>query len=211
MNKVEIFNGTEFYLGDDGYYRDKNYNYLHRCIWEYYNCSIPEGYEIHHIDLDKSNNDISNLRLLKASDHKKLHADLLTPEQRDWRRNNMNTVVHEAAKKWHQSEEGSAWHTKHIQEQHQNGSFKKELICTNCGKHFIGEKKGENTFCSNACKSAYRRKMGLDNIKKVCPICGNEFETSKYKKVETCSRSCANRMRAKKNQEWVDYLKKGLF
>lgn len=207
MIKVQRFNGRDFILQANGYYRDSDWNLLHRCVWEYYNCKIPEGYEIHHIDLNKSNNDISNLQLLTIAEHKKLHADLLTSEQRNWRRDNMNKVARPQAIKWHKSEVGSEWHSKHIQEQRERGAFKRELVCTYCGKSFIGEKKGENTFCSNACKSAYRRKMGLDNITKVCPICGKSFETSKYKNAETCSHSCANKLRARKNQEWVEYLR----
>lgn len=214
MSEIKFFNGVKFELANnDRYYRQVgNFKMtMHRYVWEFYNGKIPKGYEIHHKDFNRLNNDISNLQLVTASEHDILHENNLSEEQKNWRRNNMNTVVHEAAKKWHQSEEGSAWHTKHIQEQHQNGSFKKELICTNCGKSFIGEKKGENTFCSNACKSAYRRKMGLDNASAICPICGKEYMTNKFRPSKTCSRSCANRMRAKKNQEWVDYLKKGLF
>ena len=207
MSKVQVFNGKEFTLQADGYYRDSDWKLLHRCVWEYYNCTIPDGYEIHHIDLDKSNNDISNLRLLTVAEHRKLHADLLTSEQRDWKRNNINTVARPKAIEWHKSEAGSEWHTKHIQEQHEKGAFKKELVCTNCGKSFIGEKKGENTFCSNACKSAYRRKLGVDKAPAICPICGKEFMTNKFRPAITCSRSCANRMRAKKQREWIDYLR----
>ena len=35
---------------------------------------IPEGYVVHHIDHDKTNNDPENLLLLTSSDHMKLHA-----------------------------------------------------------------------------------------------------------------------------------------
>lgn len=34
---------------------------------------IPKGYVVHHIDLDKHNNDISNLALMTISGHAKLH------------------------------------------------------------------------------------------------------------------------------------------
>jgi hypothetical protein len=34
---------------------------------------MPEGYVIHHIDLDPTNNDIENLQLMTPSDHTKLH------------------------------------------------------------------------------------------------------------------------------------------
>lgn len=34
---------------------------------------LPEGFEIHHLDEDKVNNNIGNLIMLSASDHQKLH------------------------------------------------------------------------------------------------------------------------------------------
>lgn len=37
---------------------------------------IPEGYVVHHIDLDKLNNDLSNLVLMTNSEHIKLHRRL---------------------------------------------------------------------------------------------------------------------------------------
>lgn len=37
--------------------------YVHRIIWETFNGEIPEGMEIDHIDTNRSNNAISNLRL----------------------------------------------------------------------------------------------------------------------------------------------------
>ena len=38
--------------------------YFHRVIWFYFNGEIPQGYEINHIDEDKTNNSLSNLELL---------------------------------------------------------------------------------------------------------------------------------------------------
>lgn len=68
--------GKRYTPDDDGYYRcterDRNI-FLHRVIWEQYNGSIPNGYQIHHINGDKSDNRISNLECLGASEHKKLH------------------------------------------------------------------------------------------------------------------------------------------
>lgn len=46
---------------------------VHDLIWEKYNGPIPEGYQIHHIDGNKLNNNISNLQLLDQMTHKRLH------------------------------------------------------------------------------------------------------------------------------------------
>lgn len=40
---------------------------------ERYNITIPEGYDIHHIDLNHDNNDIVNLLLLPHDLHMRLH------------------------------------------------------------------------------------------------------------------------------------------
>ena len=40
---------------------------------KYYGIDIPNGYEIHHIDLDRNNNDINNLLLLPVKLHHEYH------------------------------------------------------------------------------------------------------------------------------------------
>lgn len=48
--------------------KDKKYS-IHRLVWETFNEPIPEGYYIDHIDGDRSNNNLSNLRLTTQSDN----------------------------------------------------------------------------------------------------------------------------------------------
>ena len=68
--KIAEFNGKR-YVKDlkTGYYlchdESGSGTRLHRDVWEFYNCKIPNGYEVHHKDHDKSNNDIENLQLLE--------------------------------------------------------------------------------------------------------------------------------------------------
>lgn len=45
--------------------------YVHRIIWETFNGKIPSGYEINHIDHNKSNNKLSNLELVSHSENLK--------------------------------------------------------------------------------------------------------------------------------------------
>ena len=45
--------------------------YVHRVVWNTFIGPIPEGYEINHIDHDKSNNALSNLELVTHSDNLK--------------------------------------------------------------------------------------------------------------------------------------------
>ena len=51
--------------------------------------------------------------------------------------------------------------------------------CENCGKDYYSICNGRNKLCSNKCKSAYRRKIGVDNIEKKCIKCGGKFEVNK--------------------------------
>ncbi len=47
--------------------------HAHRWVWINHYGAIPEGMDIHHIDEDKSNNEIENLQMLSRSEHLKLH------------------------------------------------------------------------------------------------------------------------------------------
>ena len=191
----QIFNGVTFVRDKSGYYRvSTNYSItMHRYVWEYYNGKIPDNCEIHHIDGNRGNNSIDNLQLMTVKEHKEYHSAHLSDEQREWRRNNINTNARPKAIEWHKSEEGREWHIKHITNQRLSGVFEADCKCLHCGKEFRGHVNSK--FCSNACKSAYRRTTNADNVTRVCKVCGKEFSTNKYKSTMTCSRSCANRMR----------------
>jgi hypothetical protein len=49
---------------------------LHNYNWEKVNGKIPKGYELHHIDLNKLNNDVSNLQLVTPKEHTEIHSKL---------------------------------------------------------------------------------------------------------------------------------------
>lgn len=46
---------------------------LHVLVWEKYFGEVPDGYQIHHIDGNKTNNDINNLQLVTILEHKRIH------------------------------------------------------------------------------------------------------------------------------------------
>ena len=103
-------NKTGYYLSSKNYKGSRIR--LHRYIWEKNNGEIPSGYDIHHIDHNKDNNDISNLMLVSSHKHKMIHAKELTEEQRNWYRNNMNKNARPKAIEWHKSNKGKEWHKK---------------------------------------------------------------------------------------------------
>lgn len=192
MDKYKYFNGIKFTRDDrTGYYLNSTLRKrLHRYIWEFYNGEIKRGYEIHHINGDKSNNDISNLVMLPKKEHAKLHSNNQSEALLEKKRKNIKEKALPKAIKWHKSEEGKIWHSKHSLEIAKNMK-EKEYICLNCNNVFYKKPYGTNKFCSNKCKSSYRRKSGIDNVEKVCAYCGGVFVDNKYNKRKYCSRKCS--------------------
>lgn len=191
MNEKELwFNGVKFTRDDKtGYYLNSTMRKrMHVYVWEHFNGEIPDGYDVHHKDHDKSNNDISNLELLERGEHRARHSAEITEDLRSWYRKNMNEKARPAAIEWHKSEEGRKWHKEQYEKM--GGLLHKKVTkkCLNCGKEFTGEPKDK--YCSNACKSAYRRKAGKDLIPAKCAICGKDFMTNKFKPATTCSSQC---------------------
>ena len=47
---------------------------MHNIVWEEKYGKIPEGMQVHHIDGNKLNNDLSNLELVDSLTHKRKHS-----------------------------------------------------------------------------------------------------------------------------------------
>lgn len=204
--KIALFDGERFTRDDKtGYYlssrslRQNKRVRLHVYVWEYWNGEIPAGYEVHHKDRNKNNNEITNLQLLTTEQHRRIHADDIknSPARKAKAIINLRERALPQAIKWHKSAKGREWHTKHGKETWEN---RQPVIykCTNCGKTFESlniYNKNSNRFCSNKCKSAYRRKMKKDIEQRECIICGKPFFTNKYSKAKTCSCQCREELR----------------
>lgn len=160
---------------------------LHIYMWEKYNGNVPKGYQVHHIDRNKGNNDIENLKLLSIKEHLSLHA---SEQDIEMLRNRIKEASSKA-NEWHKSETGKQWHKKHYQEMKDKLNNKIQLQCLYCGKDFISKNTGKNKFCSNNCKSQYRKQGKVDNVFRICLYCGKEFEVNKYAKRKYCSSKCS--------------------
>ena len=195
--KVAVYNGHKFNKDDrTGYYLSTapingRRRRLHRYVWETENGKqVPTGYDVHHVDKNKNNNDISNLVLLSKSEHQSKHQHIMSEEELNARSKRVAKYMLPKAIEWHKSEEGREWHRKHGRDVAKNLKPVK-YICTYCGKEFMTKNrygKDQNTFCSNNCKSAYRRASGVDNTERACLYCGNIFITNKYSKAKYCEK-----------------------
>lgn len=65
------FNNKKFTLSNTGYLRqtDEDRELMHRYVWRFYNGEIPKGFDIHHKNRDKMDNNIENLELISHSEH----------------------------------------------------------------------------------------------------------------------------------------------
>lgn len=193
MTKTIVFDSIKFTRDDKtGYYLHSTLRLrLHRHVWTYHNGTIPKGYEVHHIDEDKSNNDISNLQLLTKAEHMRLHSNKRAAMHYDRIVKNLNENARPKATEWHKSDEGRAWHKEHYESMKDSLYEKTETVCEQCNDVFDGI--SHSRFCSNKCKSAWRRDSGIDDEQRRCPQCDVTFIVNKYSKKVCCSRSCANR------------------
>ena len=171
--------------------------WLHREIWKSAYGEIPKGFHIHHKDGNTLNNSLDNLVCLSVKEHR--HEHPLVGEQYEKQLVHLEEI-REKTKAWHASPEGIEWHRKHAKEFHWGVPDLPEKACEHCGKLFKPKTYHEK-FCSNACKSAWRRKEGLDDVEKPCEWCGRLFTSNKYAKVRFCCRACAAHYRGRQISE----------
>ena len=166
----QYFNEIKFYKrSDNGYwYSTIPINgkrvYMHKYVWEYYNSPIPRGYEVHHIDLNKDNNNIKNLRLMRTVDHKKLHTELRKNDPVYKSKINENLKkAQEKAKKWHSSPEGRKWHSEHAKNIDYSKISYGERTCLYCGKTYTARKEYQK-YCCNNCRSYATQKRKRERL-----------------------------------------------
>lgn len=201
MTETIVFNGVKFrrypeakQRADRVYYtpgigdKQRGIGRLHEEIWKAAHGPIPPGSHIHHKDEDPLNNKLENLECLAGPIHMSFHN---LGKCSDRKRENLD-AIRPLTKAWHGSPEGLEWHR-----QHAYNSIRTvkptEHVCDHCSKTFIAIPKKPNRFCSNACKSAWRRAAGLDNETRTCIICSGEFVVNRYARKTTCSVACRGR------------------
>lgn len=167
---------------------------LHVYVWEKHFGKIPKGYQIHHKDENKDNNEIDNLMCMTQKEHLHWHGENIPSDRlKKWQKN--MEVQREKTKAWHSSPEGRAWHKKHAEKIGLAHIGKTPMVCENCGKEFTSGKK-HGKYCSANCRSKSRRKSGIDNEMRKCVICGKTYSVNKYSKTKTCSKECKSKLQS---------------
>jgi hypothetical protein len=161
----------------------------HQWVWLNYHKLIPKGYHIHHLNNDKSDNNIENLELIRASRHMSHH---MQDPKRKLKAKEMADKYRHLTKEWHASPEGIKWHRAHglLSWITRNPI---QITCKMCSKE-TQTKTYHQEFCSNACKSKWRRANKIDDIDKTCPACQKQYRTSKYSRSKTCGRACGKKL-----------------
>lgn len=189
--------GKKFYLDkENGYWISTTCPKVraHVWVWKHHYGCLKKGFHIHHKDGNKSNNDIENLEMISAHDHLSLH---MNTEENKRRARELVNIIRPLTKEWHASEEGRKWHTENgIKCWEERKPF--EIVCKQCGRISI-TKTYHQEFCSNSCKSKWRRLNKIDNEDRQCPVCNCTYSRNKYSKVKTCGKKCGKLFKNKIN------------
>jgi len=143
--EYQFFNGHWYKKTENGHYRGYHGKYIHQAVWEHFNGKIPKGYIIHHIDGDKSNNDISNLQIMTQPEHMKLHRENIESKKCicDYCGKEFVSKPNFKGERRFCSEEcGDKW--KHEKDY-------EIRICSECGKEFNVYKYSKTKYCSREC------------------------------------------------------------
>ena len=159
--KYAFFNGVKYSIADKGYYRatlkenakNPNISRLHRAVWFCQFGEIAEGFDVHHKDENKSNNNIENLVLVEHGKHSVTHIE---------------------------GSLGKTWHNKPTQqyvctlcgEMFQSNHFYGERQNRFCSQ-----------YCANKQWSLDNRSKKNTEETKICPHCKKEFVTTIEKQV----------------------------
>ena len=166
--------------------------YLHRLIYSYFYGEIPDGFEVHHKDLNPANNDISNLKLLTKSQHSKIHGKIRRKEVKRQCAicGKFFTVPAKSTQKFCSYACAGKAHSKNSKEFRQ---------CKFCGKIFSTGKKSFRSFCSKSCASKANTVSGKYNAKesRQCAFCRKIFSVYKSSPQKFCSMNCAGKARRK--------------
>jgi hypothetical protein len=73
--RIQAFNGHRYYRNPrtGGFVNTRRHEQLHRAVWAAAHGPIPEGFVVHHINHDRSDNRLVNLQAMPAGEHASHH------------------------------------------------------------------------------------------------------------------------------------------
>jgi len=200
-SNTQTFDGIKFRLDSrNGYYwsvSKKFHKSMHRYVWEFYHGRIQEGYEIHHIDGDASNNEITNLKCCKIHEHRREHQ-----EHKVGVVSNGKCVVCGVDLKNKCGVFCSSSCKQRYAREHSYYKVKKVCIC--CGNEFMTSKYRIAETCSARCTNIIRQRRIVESKPTMkCVICGKMYTPQPNKKNHTCSLKCTAKLWEINNPEKV--------
>ena len=127
--------------------------FLHRRVYSDHHGPIPEGFDIHHRDEDKANNDIGNLEMLSHSEHLRRHAIKSDLGRR-------HTAAAQASLLAYRASERDV----------------RDFTCMECGRGFRSRVyRSAPRFCSAACQDRRRDREFAASAPRSCKQCGTLF------------------------------------
>lgn len=202
------------------------YTPIHRAVYRYYCSDIPDDCDIHHIDENPANNDISNLECLTKAEHRRKH-NIFSPRPKAFCKICGNLIESYNGSKYcsrkcrdiAESVEKTCpvcgkkfktndRHTKHCskrcgqlarQARRKEKHCQQTFVCKQCGKTYLGSESDSKIFCSSACYGKYSYYKRQET--RTCVICGKEFSCLRTRPTKTCSQSCANYLKWKTRRE----------
>ena len=150
-----LYKGQRYFRRTDKKTSKSGIKYLHRAVWEYHYGQIPNGLMIDHINRDKADNRIENLRLVTAKENR-MNVD---PEVNQKARERMIAYnSQDCGKRWQDEEK------KKKRAERLSLSWKKreafEKKCLYCGKVFTARHKSAS-YCSKECRCINYFKNGV--------------------------------------------------
>jgi len=117
---------------------------MHILVYETFVGEVPKGYDVHHINHNKSDNRVENLQLLTKSEHKKLHSNSkITKERRS------------------KNHKGHSFTKEQKEKQRKNSPLKKAVVMLNSDGEIL------NMFQSTY-EAAEQTSLSRDNICRCC-------------------------------------------
>lgn len=189
-----IFNSSKAPRSEGRYFKLIS---LHRFVWTCYNGEIPDGYDIHHKDFDKNNNDISNLVALPKALHQSLHVRI---NGKKAHKNRMKFICVNCGCEFEAANIGHNLYCsrKCLMEYTRNVLYVEPRVCAYCGKIFSAYQYGHQKFCCHECSVEYVKQNSGTEVR-TCAQCGkkiivvkHELNRKKYCSVE-CQRAASRR------------------